>query len=117
MVLGVYFLVGGFSSALASGPHGRGQGRMGHEHGDFGGHHMMNNVHHDGFSWIGPFLFLLAGIVILIVLVKWLKKKSKASSMQQFIDTSLMSTPKTISNQVTILDEWEKSVTMKKEEK
>ena len=114
IVLGVYFLLGGYS-ALAAGPHGHGPERMG-PRGGFGGGHMMNGTHHGGFSWIGLLIFLIIGIAILVFLVKWLRKKSKASSMQQLIDTSLMSSHKPMINQnVSILDQWERNITNKKE--
>lgn len=114
LVLGVYFLFGGYS-ALAAGPHGHGPGGMG-PRGGFGGHQVMNGAHHGGFSWLGFLLFLIIGIAIAVLLVKWLRKKSKATSMQQFIDTSIMSSPKPINNQNTsILDQWEKNLVNKKE--
>jgi hypothetical protein len=114
MVLGVYFLFGGYS-ALAAGPHGHGRGGMG-QRGGFGGHQVMNGSQHGGFSWLGFLLFLIIGIVVAVLFVKWLRKKSKASSMQQFIDTSIISSPKTMMNQNTsILDHWEKNLTHKKE--
>lgn len=115
IVLGVYFLMGGYS-ALAAGPHGHGPGGMG-LHGGFGGRQVMYGAHHGGvFSWLGFLLFLIAGIAILILLVKWLRRKEKASSMQQFIDTSFMSSHQPMVNQNgSILDQWEKNVTNKKE--
>ncbi|KKI93503.1 hypothetical protein WQ54_04560 [Bacillus sp. SA1-12] len=114
MMLGVYFLFGG-KSALAGGPHGHGPGGMG-PRGGFGGHHMINGPHHVGFSWLGFLLFLIIGIAILFLLVKFLRKKAKASSMQQFIDTSLMSSRQPVMNKnESFLDQWEKNVTTKKE--
>jgi hypothetical protein len=114
MVLGVYFLFGGYS-ALAAGPHGHGRGGMG-QRGGFGGQQVMNGAHHGGFSWLGFLLFLIIGIAIAVLLVKWLRKKSKASSMQQFIDTSIITSPKPMMNQNTsILDQWEKNLINKKE--
>jgi hypothetical protein len=114
MVLGVYFLFGGYS-VLAAGPHGHGRGGMGQRRG-FGGQLVMNGAHHGGFSWLGFLLFLIIGIAIAVLLVKWLRKKSKASSMQQFIDTSIISSPKPMMNQNTsILDQWEKNLINKKE--
>jgi hypothetical protein len=114
MVLGVYFLFGGYS-ALAAGPHGHGRGGMG-QRGGFGGHQVMNGAHHGGFSWFAFLLILVIGIAIAVLLVKWLRKKSKASSMQQFIDTSIITSPKPMMNQDTnILDQWEKNLLVKKE--
>lgn len=116
MVLGIYFLLGGFSSAMAAGgPHGHGPGRVGPREG-FGGGQMMNVPHHGGFSWLGFLIFLIIGLAVLVLLVKWLRKKSKASSMQQLIDTSLMSSHKPVRNQNhNLLDQWENTVTTKKE--
>ena len=116
MVLGVYFLLGSYS-ALAAGPHGHGGGGMGPRGGFGGGHHFMNSPHHGGgFSWLGFLLFLIAGIVILVLLVKWLRRKAKASSMQQFIDTSMMNSHKPImTKNECLLDQWEKNRTNKKE--
>ncbi|MGM7723863.1 hypothetical protein [Metabacillus sp. Hm71] len=114
MVLGVYFLFGG-DRTLAGGPHGHGPGGMG-PRGGFDGHHMMNGPYHGGFPWLSILLFLIIGIAILLLLVKMLRKKSKASSMQQFIDTSFMSPRQPIMNKnESFLDQWEKNVTTKKE--
>ncbi|PMC38014.1 hypothetical protein CJ195_10510 [Bacillus sp. UMB0899] len=114
MVLGVYFLVGGYS-ALAAGPHGHGPGGMS-PRGGFGGHHQMYGPQHGGFSWISFLIFLIIGIAILILLVKMLRRKAKTSSMQQLIDTSLMSSHKPVINQnENILDQWERNITTKKE--
>ncbi len=113
MVVGVYFLVGGYS-ALAAGPHGHGPGGMG-PRGGIEDHHMYGS-HHGGFSWIGFLLFLIIAVAILMLLVKWLKRKSKTSSMQQLIDTTLMSSSKPVINQnESFLDQWERKVTNKKE--
>jgi uncharacterized membrane protein len=125
MVLAVnalHYLIGG-ASVMAHGP---GRGGMGHGRGGMGGgmrpeggfgHQMMSGPHHGGgFHWIGTLITLAIIIAVVVFLVKWLKKKSKAASMQQFIDTSLMSshTPLTNSN-ANLLDQWEKSITTKKE--
>ncbi|WP_409304081.1 hypothetical protein [Peribacillus sp. SCS-155] len=115
-VLGVYFLFGGYS-VLAAGPHGHGPGGMGPRGGFGGGHHGMHGPHHGGgFSWLGTLLFVIIVAAIVVFLVKWLRKKSKAASMQQFIDTSLIaSRTQHVSNNDTILDQWEKNITNKKE--
>lgn len=115
MVLGVYFLLGGFSSALASGPHGHGPGGMA-PRGGFEGHHQMYGPQHGGFSWIGFLVFLIIGVALLVLLVKMLRKKAKNSSMQQLIDTSLMHSHKPAINQnENILDQWERKISNKKE--
>ena len=110
----LHFLLGG-SSTYARGP---GHGGMGHQGmgprgGGFGGRHMMNGPHHDGgFPW----LFLIVGLVVLVLLIKWLRKRSKTSSMKQFIDTSMMSSHIPVSNQnANLLDQWEKNLKNKKE--
>ncbi|WP_144556065.1 hypothetical protein [Bacillus sp. X1(2014)] len=109
----LHFLLGG-SSAFARGPHGHGAGGMGH-HGGFGGggQEMMHGAHHGGgFQW----LFLIIGLAALVLLVKWLRKKSKASSMQQFINTSVAGSQIPITNQnASVLDQWEKNLLTKKE--
>ncbi|MEH7158920.1 hypothetical protein [Neobacillus drentensis] len=107
----LHLLVGG-SSAFARGPEGHGRGGMGHG-GGFGGHQMMNGAHHDGgFPW----LFLIIGLAALVLLVRWLRNKSKASSMNQFIDTSLVGSHVPVTNQnASILDQWEKNQLTKKE--
>ena len=110
MVINVlHFLLGG-SSAFARGP--RGHGEMGGP-GGFAGRQMMNGPHHGvGFPW----LFLIIGLAVLVLLVRWLRKKSKSSSMQQFIDTSLAGSHIPVTNQnATILDQWEKNILTKKE--
>ncbi|MEH7549171.1 MULTISPECIES: hypothetical protein [Bacillaceae] len=109
----LHFLLGGSSAFVARGPHGgHGLGGMGHG-GGFGGHQMMNGAHHGGgFPW----LFLIIGLAVLVLLVRWLRKKSKASSMQQFIDTSLVGSHIPVTNQnANILDQWEKTILTKKE--
>ena len=110
----LHFLLGG-SSAYARGP---GHGGMGHQGmgprgGGFGGRHMMNGPHHGGgFPW----LFLIVGLVVLVLLIKWLRKRSKTSSMKQFIDTSMMSSHIPVSNQNgNLLDQWENNLKNKKE--
>src|SRR3954464_4825882 len=105
----LHFLLGG-RSAFARGPGGH--GGMGGRSG-FAGHPMMNGQHHGGgFPW----LFLIIGLAIVVLLVKWLKKKSKTSSMQQFIDTSLVGSHIPVTNQnANVLDQWEKNILTKKE--
>ncbi|ULT56603.1 hypothetical protein L1999_26800 [Neobacillus drentensis] len=110
MVINVlHFLLGG-RSAFARGPGGHGE--MGGR-GGFAGHQMMNGPHHGGgFPW----LFLIIGLAVLVLLVRWLRKKSKTSSMQQFIDTSLAGSHIPVTNQnAAILDQWEKTILTKKE--
>ena len=112
LVINVLHLFLGGSSAFARGPHGHGDG-MGQRGGGFGGHVMMNGAHHNGgFPW----LFLIIGLAVLVLIVRWLRKKSKASSVQQFIDTSVVGSHIPVTNQnASILDQWEKSILTKKE--
>ncbi|MCM3729662.1 hypothetical protein M3226_29230 [Neobacillus cucumis] len=108
----IHFLLGG-GSAFARGPRGEhGPGGM-RQYGGFDHHQMMNGAHHGGeFPW----LFLIIGLAVLVLLVRWLRKKSKTSSMQQFIDTSLAGSHIPVTNQnATILDQWEKTILTKKE--
>ncbi|WP_160725258.1 hypothetical protein [Bacillus sp. USDA818B3_A] len=113
LVINVLHLLVGGTSAFARGPHGGQGGGMGH--GGFGDKAMMNGAHHGGgFPW----LFLIIGLAVLVLLVRWLRKKSKASSMQQFIDTSLVGSHIPVTNQnANILDQWEKNILTKKENK
>ncbi|MEH7121286.1 hypothetical protein V7128_28390 [Neobacillus vireti] len=107
----LHFLVGG-GTTFARGPEGRGPGGMG-PRGGFDHHQMMNGAHlGGGFPW----LFLMIGLAALVLFVRWFRKKSKAVSMQQFIDTSLAGShlPVTNSN-ASILDQWEKNMLTKKE--
>jgi hypothetical protein len=110
----LHFLLGG-NSAFARGPHGHGHGELGQRGGFGGGHQMMNGAHHDGgFPW----LFLIIGLAVLFLLVRWLRKKSKASSMQQFINTSVVGSHIPVTNQnASVLDQWEKNLLTKKENK
>jgi hypothetical protein len=86
---------------------------MGQRGGFGGGREMMHGAHHDGgFPW----LFLFIGLAVLFLLVRWLKKKSKASSMQQFIHTSMAGSQIPVTNQnASVLDQWEKNLLTKKE--
>jgi hypothetical protein len=103
----LHYLFGGHSS-FAGGRHGHGPGpgaAMGHQ-GGFGQHQG------GGFPWLG----LLIGLAIVIFLVRWFRKKAKASSMKQFINTPLVGSHIPVINQnANMLDQWEKNVTNKKE--
>jgi uncharacterized membrane protein len=111
LIIPMALLLGGLS-ALAHGPaHGHFQGGMGPR-----GHHMMYGPHYGGFSWLGFLFFMIVAIAIVVFFVKWLKKKSKAASMEQFIDTSFMRSSKPMMNQnENLLDQWEKNIINKKE--
>jgi hypothetical protein len=85
--------------------------------GGSGQHQFMNGLHHGGdFHWFGLLLFLMIGLTVVVLLMRWLRRKAKASSMHQFIETPLMSshTP-VINHNASILDQWEKNLTNKKE--
>lgn len=122
----LHYLFGG-ASAMARCPHGPGMGQGGpggrggmagmNPKGGFGHGHFMNGPHHGGgFHWLGTLLFIALVLAAVYFLVKWLRKRAKASSMQQFIDTSLMSSHKPLINQnASLLDQWEKNLTSKKE--
>jgi hypothetical protein len=106
----------GFDGGPREGQHGRGAAEMGQAgpQGGFGGHHQfMNGPHHDGgFPWLVVFI----GLAVLVLLARWLRKKGKTSSMNEFIDTSLLSSHIPVTSQnANILDQWEKNVTTKKE--
>ncbi|MGG1675640.1 hypothetical protein ACIFOT_07795 [Neobacillus sp. NRS-1170] len=108
----LHFLLGG-QSAFARGPHGQGHEGMGPRGGDFGHHQFMNGPHHEGgFPWLAIFI----GLAVLALLVRWLRKKAKTSSMKQFIDTSIVGSHTPVINQnAAILDQWEKNIITKKE--
>ncbi|WP_251550266.1 hypothetical protein [Neobacillus muris] len=108
----LHFLTGG-SSAYARGPHGHGFGGNGMRGGGFAPHSMMNAPHHGGgFPW----LFLIVGLAVLVLLVRWLRRKSKASSLKQFIDASLAGSHLPVTNQnANLLDQWENNLLNKKE--
>ncbi|RBW69390.1 hypothetical protein [Bacillus taeanensis] len=110
LVISVFHNLFGGLTALAAHPHGpRGMS----PHGGFGNQHIMG-YHHGGFSWLWFLFFLILAIVVLVLVVKWLRKKSKVSSMQQFIDTSLMSSYRPFTNErESILDQWEKNLNKK----
>ncbi|OIK16482.1 hypothetical protein BIV60_04195 [Bacillus sp. MUM 116] len=82
--------------------------------GGFGGHHhFMYAPHHEGGV---PWLALIIGITLLVLLVRWLRKKAKSSSMNEFIDTAMLSAQTPVMTQnARILDQWEKNLTDKKE--
>lgn len=111
----LHFLIGGDRGREGGrGPGGiPQQGGMGQRGGFDHHHHLMNGAHHEGgFPW----LFLIIGLAILVLLVRWLRKKAKASSMKQFIDTSLVGSHIPVTNQnANILDQWEKNLLTKKE--
>ncbi len=109
---------GRFSGGM-SGGHGRGPAEMGQAggfgpHGGFGGHHQFMAGPHFGGGI--PWLAILVGLVILVLFVRWFKNKAKTSSMNEFIDTALVSSQTPVMTQnARILDQWEKDITNKKE--
>jgi H+/Cl- antiporter ClcA len=109
----LHFFLGGHSD-FGAGRHGRGYdtGGMGQQ-GGFEPHHFMNGYHHEeGFPWIVLFI----GLAVLLLIVRWFRKKAKSSSMNQFIDTPLVVSHIPVINQnASILDQWEKNLTDKKE--
>jgi hypothetical protein len=114
LIMNVFHYLFGGLNALAAGPHGHGPRDMG-PHGGFGPSHMIDH-HHGGFSWLWFLLFTILGIAVLVLVVKWLRRKSKVSAMQQFIDTSFMSSHRPLTNHhENMLDQWEKSLVNKKE--
>jgi H+/Cl- antiporter ClcA len=92
-------------------PEGRGH------HGGRGPHQFMNGSHHGGdFSWLGLLLFLIIGLAILVLILRWVRRKAKNSAMQQFIETPVTGSHIPVINQnASILDHWEKN-TIKKGE-
>jgi H+/Cl- antiporter ClcA len=92
-------------------PEGRGH------HGGRGPHPFMNGHHHGvEFSWLGLLLFLIIGLTLLVLIVKWVRRKAKNSAMQQFIDTPVTGSHIPVINQnASMLDQWEKNITKKGE--
>ncbi|MDQ0231821.1 hypothetical protein [Metabacillus malikii] len=114
MVFGIYFLLGAKPS-LAMGPHGHGPRGI-QPHRGFDGHHGIVPHVGSGFSWLGSILLLAIIITVIVLVAKWLRKKSQASAMQQFIDTSMMSSHKPVYNQnASMIDQWEKNLRNNKE--
>lgn len=111
----LHFLLGGHGTH-GDGPHGHEHGPRGMDMGQRGGfdpHQVMNGPHHEGgFPWIVLFI----GLAVLVLLVRWLRKKAKTSSMKQFIDTSLVGSHTQVINQnANILYQWKKNLADKKE--
>jgi len=106
-------LAGGPQSKIAAFREVRPEGR-GH-HGGFGHQPFMTNSHHGGdFSWLAFLLILLLGLAIVVLFVRWLRKKAKASSMQQFIETPVTGSHIPVINQnARLLDNWEKNIAQK----
>lgn len=80
----------------------------------FGGHHMIYEPHYGLFQWVGFLVFLALIIMTFILVTEFLKKKTKVSSMDQFIDTNLGSayTPDS-SHHGDRLDQWENNIDKK----
>jgi len=118
LVVNVFHYLFGGLQAFAAGPNGHGPRGMAHHggFGDFGPQRMIGHHYHGGFSWIWFLLFLILAIVALALLIRGVRKKSKAAAMQQFIDTNLMSSTRTfVNHNENILDQWEKNTVNKKE--
>jgi hypothetical protein len=114
LVFNVFHYLFGGLHALAAGPHGHGPRGM-DPHVGFGHQHIIGG-YHSGFSWIWILVFLILGVTAFVLIMKWLRRNAKAAAMQQFIDTSLMSSHRPLSNQSAhVLDQWEKKVVTKKE--
>jgi uncharacterized membrane protein len=93
------------------------QGGMMNRQGGFGRHAFMDGHHHGGdFHIFGVLLFLIIAAAIVILVMRWLRRKTKSSSMQQLIDTPFVSSHTTVSSMNgNILDQWEKSLKDQKE--
>lgn len=91
-------------------------GGRGH-HGGFETHAVMRAPYHGtDFSWMGLLLFLVIGLAVVVLLVKWLSNKSKKSSMQRLIETPVTGSYTTVINRnAQVLDQWEKNLPTKKE--
>lgn len=87
------------------------QGGMGHRQ-------FMYGPHHGGeFHWLGLLLFLIIGLAVLVLLVKWLRRRANSSTMSRFVESPMVDsyTP-VINHDSHILDEWEKNVLKNKED-
>lgn len=118
LVISLFFNLFGGNAALASGFHEHDRGSVMVLHKGFGHEQMVASSHHGiGLSWIWFLLILTIGLTVLFLAVKGLRKKSRSASMEQFIDSSLISSPRPLinNNNASILDEWEKNITNKKE--
>lgn len=116
----IFNQIGGASTAMAAGFHDRGGPREAvMHHQDMVIHEKVMVSYHNepSFSWIWTLFFILFLVTVIVLAVKFFRKKSQASSMQQFIDTSIMNTPKPSVNysNAAILDEWEKNTAEQKE--
>lgn len=121
VVINVFHHLFGALNVLASGPHGHGGPKGMGPHGSFsplGGsasHHMIG-YQQQGFSWLWFLLIASLVVAVIVVVMKWLRKKLKDAAMQQFIHTSIMNSHRPMPNQNTnVLDQWEKSLATKKE--
>ncbi|MCE4050759.1 MULTISPECIES: hypothetical protein [Bacillaceae] len=116
----IFNLIGG-TTTLAAGFHdhgGPGETVLLHHHDVVVRERVLVGYHNEpAFPWIWTLIIIIILIAVTVLAVKSFRKKSQASSMQQFIDTSIMSTPKPSVNytNATILDEWEKNNAEKKE--
>jgi uncharacterized membrane protein len=124
VINGLRHLLGGGRREFAeAGPGGFGQQGMGYQdwgrHGGGFDHHrfMHAGFHHGGdFHWLGFLLFLIMAAAVVVLFVRWLRRKARSTATKQFIDTSLMSSHTPVLNQnASILDQWEKDILNKKE--
>lgn len=95
-------------------------GRMMGQHGGFGkkgGFEPHQFYHHGGdFHWLGFLFFLVIVVVVLFILVKWLRRKAKSSTMVHFNNTTALDIQtQAVNPNGTILDQWEKDLVKKKE--
>jgi RsiW-degrading membrane proteinase PrsW (M82 family) len=91
-------------------------GGRGH-HGGFETLAVMRVPNHGGeFSWMGLTIFLIIGLAVVSLLMKWLSNKSKKTSMQRLIETPVTGSYTTVINRnAQVLDQWEKNLPTKKE--
>lgn len=112
LIVGGFLLLGGFSVS-AAGMHGHGPGEMLPTR-DFVGHHVLLEPQHGGFPGLGVLVFFIIGMAIVVFLMKWFKRKAKATSMEQFIQTTLASSYRPMESQKEhILDQWEHEINKK----
>lgn len=110
LITGILLLLDRSATVSAAGMHGHSS--EGFRAGN-GAHHVMYGPYHGGggFPWLGTIVFILVGIMIFMFLLKWFKKRTNESSIEQFIHTTIATPYRPMNTQHDdVLDQWEKSL-------
>src|ERR1700730_17389423 len=76
--------------------------------GGFEPRHMYGPYHGEGFHLFGFLLFILIFAAIVFYFVRWFRRKTRETSMKQFIETPVNHTHiPVVSQNASILDQWE----------